>query len=597
MRLSKLYANKSDILAPLRFSPGLNVILAEIRLPENRAKDTHNLGKTTLGRLIDFCLLMQRDRDFFVFRHEARFKDFVFFLEVELLDGSFVTLRRGVEEPTKISLKKHSQPNSDFTDLPPAGWDHTVAFEKAKELLDGLLDLRDIKPWPYRKLLGYLLRTQDDFRDVFQLRKFAGPHSGWKPFLARLFGFDSEIVVAHYEKEEALEKLKADEQVIQREMGGSVSDISKIEGILLLKQNEADKKQRLLDAFDFRQGDKDRTKTIVDELDILIAQFNNERYSLSHNRKKISTAMEEDEILFDPKSAAELFAEVGVLFPAQIKHDYEQLIAFNRAITEERSGYLKEELAEIDTELKRLNSELTALGKKRSETLAFLSGTDPFAKYKQLTDELVTLRADIITLEKQRTFLHRLQELRTAIRTLSEEKEHLQTQIEADVERQNADKLSMFSKIRVYFSDLVEEVIDLKALLSVAPNKEGHLEFKAEILDDSGNATSADLGFTYRKLLCIALDMALLRAHVEGRYARFVFHDGVFESLDDRKKENLLDAIRGYAQFGIQQIVTLIDSDMPPSKIPDEGAFKDGEVILRLHDVDQSGRLFKMPTW
>ena len=37
------------------------VVLAEIRVPENRQLDTHNLGKSTVGELIDFCLLKGRD--------------------------------------------------------------------------------------------------------------------------------------------------------------------------------------------------------------------------------------------------------------------------------------------------------------------------------------------------------------------------------------------------------------------------------------------------------------------------------------------------------------------------------------------------------
>jgi len=57
MKLSKLYCNKPDLFGPINFQSGLNVVLAEIRLPENRNKDTHNLGKTTLGRMIDFCFL------------------------------------------------------------------------------------------------------------------------------------------------------------------------------------------------------------------------------------------------------------------------------------------------------------------------------------------------------------------------------------------------------------------------------------------------------------------------------------------------------------------------------------------------------------
>ena len=107
MKLSRLYSNSPELFAPVDFTPGLNVVLAEIRLPENRDKDTHNLGKTTLGRVLDFGFLAGRDPKFFLFKHFNLFKDFVFFLEIELADASYVTVRRGVQEATKISFKKH----------------------------------------------------------------------------------------------------------------------------------------------------------------------------------------------------------------------------------------------------------------------------------------------------------------------------------------------------------------------------------------------------------------------------------------------------------------------------------------------------------
>ena len=598
MKLSKLYSNKPELFEPVNFISEVNVVLAEIRLPENREKDTHNLGKSTLGRLLDFCLLSSRNKNFFLFKHEDIFKDFVFYLEIELSNGSFVTVRRAVEEATKISFKKHTDPDQEFINLPEQDWDHfNMPFERAKELLDGLLDLRSLKPWSFRKSLGYFLRSQDDFREVFHLRKFASKHSDWKPFLAHMLGFNAELVDKHYEKEAVLAKKTEKANTIKAELGGSVEDISKIEGILLLKNKEAEKKQGLLDAFDFRSQDKEKTKQLVDEIDERIGMLNAKRYSLSQNKKKIIASLEEEKILFDPDEAERLFAEAGVLFQGQVKKDFQQLIDFNRAITEERWTYLQEERGEIESELKQVNTELNALGKNRSNSLSFLSGTDIFNKYKQVTDELVTLRADIETLERQRGFLRRLQELRAEIRAFTEEKEHIQTQIEEDVEKHNADPESLFSSIRLFFSEIVEEVIDRKALLSVSPNKQGHLEFKAEILDKSGNATSADLGHTYRKLLCIAFDMAVLRAHLDNKFPRFVYHDGVFESLDDRKKENLLAVIRQYSALGLQHIITMIDSDLPARAEPKDVVFDEKEVVLLLHDENEQGRLFKMNAW
>lgn len=597
MKPSKLYSNRPAVFAPVEFKPELNVVLAEIRRPENRDLDTHNLGKTTLGRLIDFGFLAGRDAKFFLFKHLDRFGEFSFFLEIELLDGTYVTVRRSVAEASKISFKKHRARHQDFSTLPDLEWDHVdVPFDRAKDLLDSLLDWRALKPWHYRKGLGYFLRSQEDFRDVFQLRKFANAHADWKPFLAHILGFDADLITQHYDKEDKLKEAEQKATTVRQELGGEIEDAGKIDGLLMLKRQEVQKKQNLLDAFDFRSQDKADTKQLVDQIDERIAFLNQRRYSLTQNRKKVIASLEEDQILFDPEAASELFREAGVLFAGQIKRDFQQLIAFNKAITDERRGYLIEERAEIEAELKTINAELNTLGKRRSDMLAFLSSTDSFAKYKHLSNELVTLRADIEGLERQREFVHRLQQLRSDIRSLTEEKTHLEALIEADVEAKNADEDSLFSRIRLFFNEIVEEVIDQKALLSVVVNQQGHLDFRAELLDDTGIATSADRGFSYKKLLCIAFDLAVLRAHLDDAFPRFAFHDGVLESLDDRKKVNLLGVIRRYSTLGLQSIITLIDSDLPPPD-DDVAIFDLSEIVLLLNDEGDDGRLFRMRPW
>ncbi|MBS9439726.1 DUF2326 domain-containing protein [Photorhabdus noenieputensis] len=598
MKLSKIYSNKPSLFESVAFHEGLNVIYGEIRLPENKEKDTHNLGKSTLGRVIDFALLSRRNTNFFLFKHPDIFNQFVFFLEIELKDSSFLTIRRDVAQPSKICFKKHQEKNQDYSLLPTDQWDHAdVSFDKAKELLDSLLDLSVIKPWGYRNSLGYLIRSQDDYSDVFQLRKFRSKDASWKPYLSHILGFNAELIKEHYEKEKALKEKQTTENAVKKELGGSLEDISKVEGFLLLKKKDAEKKQELLDAFDFRQQDKEKTKVLVEEIDEEIASLNQERYSLNQNRKKILKSLEEDKVLFNTEEAEKLFNEAGVLFSGQIKKDFEQLLGFNKAITEERFGYLTEEKSEIEARLSSINTRLNELGKHRSKNLSFLSDTEVFSKYKILSRELVSLRADIETLERQKAHLHKLQELRTEIRSLSEECSHLQSKIENNVESQNSDQASIFSQIRLYFSEIVDTVISRKALLSVSPNREGHLLFKAEILDESGNATSADLGHTYRKLLCIAFDLAVLRVHKDEKFPHFAFHDGVFESLDNRKKENLLAILRDYVELGIQSVITLIDSDLPTRSSKELPVFDSTEIVLQLHDEGESGRLFKLKTW
>jgi uncharacterized protein YydD (DUF2326 family) len=598
MRVSRLYSDQADAFPPIDFVGGLNVVLAEIRLPQNRTRDTHNLGKSTLGRLLDFGFLAGRDPKFFLFKYPERFDAYTFFLEIELHDGSYVTVRRSVANHSRIAFKKHDVGQQDFVDLPDQAWDHSdVAFERAREILDSLLDWRALKPWQYRKGLGYFLRSQEDFREVFQLKRFQNAHADWKPFLAHLLGFDGELIGRHYDAEKTLETLKQTEETVQAELGGTVTETGKVEGLLLLKQNEAAGKQALLDAFDFRAEDKAETRNLVDEIDQSTARLNGRRYTLQANRKKIDLSLKEDQILFDPAHARELFAQAGVLFAGQIERDFEQLLAFNKAITDERKSYLLEERDEIDAELKAIGAQLNTLGKRRSETLRFLSDTDSFSKYRQLSSELVVLKADITTLERQRAHLHRLQELRAEIRAAEAQVGRLQSQVEADVEAQQFDPASKFSRIRLYFSEFVEQVLSRQALLNVYANRLGHLEFQADILDESGNTTSAADGYTYRKLLCVAFDLAVLRGHLGVQFPRFAYHDGVLESLDNRKKENLIAVLRRHADMGIQSIITLIDSDMPARVEGETAVFDKSEIVRLLHDEGDDGRLFKIDSW
>lgn len=247
MKLSKIYSNKPDVFKQTTFNDGLNIVYGEIKLPENREKDTHNLGKSTLGRVIDFTLLSRREKKFFLFKHIDVFSQFIFFLEIKLNDSSYLTIRRDVNNPSKISFKKHKEKHQDYSFLAPELWDHSnVPIDRAKELLDSLLGFRVIKPWNYRNCIGYLIRSQDDYIDIFQLRKFRSKDASWKPYLAHILGFDSELIKKHYEKEAELAEVRTTEKTVKADLGGSIEDISKIEGMLLLKKKEAEKNKNLL---------------------------------------------------------------------------------------------------------------------------------------------------------------------------------------------------------------------------------------------------------------------------------------------------------------------------------------------------------------
>ncbi|MDR1873136.1 MAG: DUF2326 domain-containing protein [Deltaproteobacteria bacterium] len=565
MKLSKLYSNSPHIFKPIVFNDGVNVIMAEHMLLENLNKNNKNLKKSFLGFILDFTLLSNKDINLFLSKNYKIFDPLVFFLEIKVDNANYITIKRSVAEPSKICFKTRPTPLQDFSDPPLEDWDRQdLSLDQAIEELNGLLDFQSARPWNYRAALFNSIHARRDIHDIFKKSlKLHSKHINSIPLQACLLGFNAYLILKLYEKEDKLQELLIKENELREKVQLFLYNLgyTDIEGLLLLKSDEVARQQKLLDAFDFSEPDYERTINLADNIDVRIAELNNERYSLNFNLNKIKSSLESGQILFSPEKAKLLFEEAGVLFAGQIKKDFETLIAFNRAITEERQKYLQVEFAEIKTKLQNIDTELIILNKKRSDILSFITEKDSFKKYKKLSNELVTLRSDLAILDEKRIHIRGLADLRKEIKIIKAEINALKESVNDDIYIHKSNNTSIYSQIRLYFSEIIENVLSRKAILSVLINKAGHLKFRGSMLNESGSSIVPTNRSPYRKLFRVAFDLAVLRSRIHEKFPRFVFYDGVFESLNPQKKEKLLLEFGRQADLGLQPIIINLDSD------------------------------------
>lgn len=599
MKLIRLYTNNPDVFDPIPFQDGLSTVVAEIRRQQNRGKTVHNLGKSTIARLVDFCLLKGKHASFFLFKHSSLFEGFVFYLEVQLDDGTYLTIARSLETRKSVSLLLTNDDVIDATDIPADEWLHVgLGVAPAKRLLDGFFGFSVISPYNYRDIMGYVLREQDDYGDVFHLQKFRGKHKEWKPFLAQLLGLDAQLTVDLYDEIERGAALDSEIARHRAESGDSNdADVARIEGVISIRSRDLEELTRTLDTFDFSHADAEATHEIVERVESEIAQRNEETYQLTQLLWRLDDSLTEESILFSPDQAAHLFSEAGVAFVGQIKKEFSQLVDFNRAISEERREYLVQERQEVADRLQIIGPELERLQSERARLFDFLEGSDTIAKYKEISERAVALRADIESLTRQREALNQIVHLRQEQRQIQERRNQLQTAIELDLEACAENPAGRYVAIQRYFDEIVHAVLDEHALLTVSVTTTGTLNFSAEIVDSTGAQTSAAKGFTFKKLLCIAFDLAVLRAYKDQAFPRFALHDGVFESLETRAKRRLIDVLRDYAQLGLQPVITTLDSDLPDPIDSSLSALSSSEVIRTLSDEGEGGRLFKMASF
>ncbi len=589
MKLSKLYSNMSDKFEPILFNEGLNVIVGEIRLEKNKEKDTHNLGKSVLGRLIDFCLLSGVTKKHFLIKN-ILFKDFIFFIELKLTETSYLTIRRSVKDKTKISFKLHEEKYQDYSDLEDRSWNHSaITFDNAKMLLDGYLNFNSIKPLDFRSAFGYTLRSQSDFLDVFKLTKFRGDDITWKPYLAKVFGFNDELVKNQYLLKKKMEYVGKDKKRLKSELLGLADNYDKLEGLILINNQDINDLQTQLEKFNFYLEDADVNKELVEEFDYQISELNEARYYKSDSLKRVRASLEQHKIIFKPDEAKEIFEESGIYFAGQIKKSFDDLIQFNQEITKERKKFLKEEIIELTSSIKDIETRLNELTKKQSEALKYLKSKDIMHKYKQVSTKLVKIEAKKLNYENLAENYMKYDEVKVKLEYLKIQFEENSLEINKRVNNSNL----TYRKIRLEFNRVIKSILNKDGLVSAKPNKAGNLDFNVEIRNSEGNITSEDDGNTYKKLLCMAFDIAINNIYKNEEFPHFIFHDGAFETLDDRKKMLFLKELRDFSENN-QYIMTIIDSDFPDLN---KDTFTKNEVILTLHDDGNDGRLFKMREW
>ncbi|WP_222127603.1 hypothetical protein, partial [Brevibacterium casei] len=158
--------------------------------------------------------------------------------------------------------------------------------------------------------------------------------------------------------------------------------------------------------------------------------------------------------------------------------------------------YLLEQRTETEERLQALTPELESLQRERARLFEFLDGSDTIEKYKEVSNQVISIRADIASLDRQREALSQIVHLRQEKRQVQERRNHLQTAIEQDVLVQSETAGNRYREIQQYFDEIVHDVLDEHALLSVTVASTGSLEFSAEIVDSTGSETSAGRGFT-----------------------------------------------------------------------------------------------------
>ncbi|MDU4854910.1 MAG: DUF2326 domain-containing protein [Clostridioides difficile] len=596
MKLSKIYSSNDEIFSPIYFNDKLNIILARITMPENKKKTSHSLGKTSLAILIDFCLLKGKNKTDFMWKRYDIFKEFDFYLELLLDNGKYCTIKRSVDAKQKIYIKVHEEKHSDLTELDAKEWDIAENITKAQAYLDKVLNFNVLEEYGYRKTLSYYIRRPQDFLDEFQLAKNKLSKSyEWKSPLLRLCGFSENIFKRKYDLDKELEELIKEKKRIERISLNESEQEKRLKLIIKEKEEKLLKIQNQYDNFNFYSADIEKPKEIVNNIDDNVTRIVKENYYLeskiNHSRNSVKNY---DVNLEDIKK---FYDEIKIYFKDDLIKEYKDVIEFNKKVTEERNLLINELLNDYSNKYEQNCKELEKLNQERQKLIQYINENEIMEKFKILQNDIISLKTEISTKKEK---LESLNEGNAIDKELNEK--ILQHEEISKGMNYYLNNNTIFEKEKDIFNKVMKEVIGDIGLLDIKLNGNKNPDFISEIIDTDSNSLSAkDEGTSFKKLMCCAFDLAVLIAYSKERYFHFVYHDGIFDGLDNRQKDNYLKLVDKICEkYDIQYIFTCIEDELPPM-INDTKKInilhENKVIILELNDSGDLGRLFKMPAF
>lgn len=570
-------SNKSSFRS-VKFTSGLNLIVAD-RSADAGEKDTTNaLGKSTLIDILDFCLGSSPGPNKGL-RIEP-LNDWKFSLDITLGE-SRVVVTRAVSDPGFIEIDGDT---SGWPILPEFNGDEVrgLSVSAWRQLL-GMKLFRlstverslNYKP-SGRSLLSYFLRNQSSAYDT-PFKYFANQKT-WDIQLhnSLLLGLDWERAVKWQTLKDQKTSLDALKKAIKTgAIQGELSSIGELEAQLLNLEDQLQQEDEAIASFrvlpQYRQIQTEANRITSDIHSFLNANVSDRR------RVDLYEAALTGEGTPSEKRVEELYQDAGVSLPDAVVRTLSEAREFNRQIISNRRGFIEEEILALRARVAERDEIIETLTGDRATYMTALSEHGAL-------EELTALQAlNSQTRQKLDDVRNRIHQLRQ-MTTRADEIKVATVELKKATELDYAERRPTWSKALRMFAEYSEHLYEAPGRLVIDIDDTGY-RFDVEI------AGSPSEGISKMKIFCYDLVLVAL-ARERSLGIDFLVHDStIFDGVDPRQRAHALELAATTAESRHFQYICTINSDMVPINDFSDGFDHENYIRLVLTDNDAAGSL------
>lgn len=559
------------------FREGMNVVLADRAKDSDETESTNGLGKTTLIRIMHFCLGSDLSKDK-VLRH-PNLKGTTFGIDFSY-EGRAVSVARNTASPEKVTVTSDFVSDLGFKVQAKDADNVTISLEDWKTALTKhFAPGRSETASPsFRELSLYLMRLgRPAFADP--LTAFQNQSASSKRVaISYLLGLNwpgqrklQDLLDSRTQVDAAIKALSS------AEASTSEKSIGDLEAERVALEASIAEKRAEVESFNVRE-DYRQLQSSLEQIDRDLHELINDNHSdqrlLEHYQK---SAAELPEV--DPEKPLSILRNAGAIFRDDVLKTLDEVAEFHTQVHRNRSVFLQGEIARLKTEIRERRDRIDELSAKKSNILGLLKSSGALEQLIELqrayTDQTSRFEALKARIAERKRFDLRKEELTAEIA-------HERALMRRDLD----DRQKTIDEARLLFAEYTKYLYGKPGGLAVDVNAAGY-SFTFSI-DREGSD-----GVDQMVVFCFDLTIATLRARRKLGFRTLVHDSALFADVDPRQYGLALRLAEEKSRVeGFQYICCLNSGALPVKHLDDLDL--NALTRLRLTDEGDEGRLLGM---
>lgn len=555
----------SQVIRDINFHKGINLIIDET-VTLDKKKSGNNVGKTTVLRLIDYCLGSSGDNIYsdpeFKKASISTIENFLKTNNVMItltlvkdlydLDSEKIIIRRNFLSKKEKILTINGNQFTNFKNFSPE--------------LKRLIFKSEIKKPTFRQIISKNIR--DEKSRLQNTIKTLHPTTKAQEYEA-LYLFWLGIELDSMDEKQNLIQKRNLENRIQRKLLKNTSESELEQSLLIIEENilELEKrkeKYNINENYESDLNDLNKIKSKLVQLSTELSQLELRETLILESKSNL----EDEKTNINPNEIKQFYNEAKKLIPS-IQKTFEETIEFHNQMITEKINYITTEIPEINSKKNKLKKEINDLVTKEKYLTNILKKSDLMIETQEIFKELNKLS------EQKGKFKEQQNRLRESIDELRRINFKIDTINKLIEEKDNLIKgrITIFNK---YFSDISYRLYGEKFILSEL-NKNDIYELKISSIE--GN-----LGTGKKKGQIVAFDLAYIKFADELGIDKinFILHDQI-ENVHNNQIESMLNEI--VEEINCQLIIPVL-KDKLPKNIDVEN--------MKILTLSQENKLFKI---